>query len=142
MDPGSPYTPKIGVSDPFAPDPKELAMAPLCKKLLCKPWASVACRLDFSSTMESEEDGSFGSDADTSYEETLFESVLEAIVSSQTARISPPESDSNGFKTPTLAPPHLNGVAETCPGAPLNPTMKLRAIDKGLCRKLNLDLLD
>ena len=142
MDPGSPYTPKIGVFYPFDHDPKELAMAPLCKKRLCKPWASVACRLDFSSTMESEEDGSFGSDADTSYEETLFEFLLEAIVSSQTVRISPPESDSNGFKTPTLAPPHLNGVVETCPGAPLNPTMKLQAIDKGLCRNLNLDPLD
>ena len=63
--------------------------------------------------MESEEDGSFGSDVDTSYEETLFEYVykssLEAIFSSQTARISPLKSDSDGYKTPTSAPPRLNG---------------------------------
>ena len=43
--------------------------------------------LIFSSTMESEEDGSFFNDANTSDEETLFEymyeSPLEAIVSSQ-----------------------------------------------------------
>ena len=46
-------------------------------------------RLDFSSAMESEEDGSFGSDADTSDEVTLFEYVyeysLEGIVFNQTA---------------------------------------------------------
>ena len=97
-------------------------MASLCKKRLCKPWASVARRIDFSSAMESEEDGSFFGDADTSDEETLFEYVyeylLEAIVSSQIARISSPESDSDGFKTSTSSLPRLNGVAETCPSAP------------------------
>ena len=59
--------------------------------------------------MESEEDGSFFGDANTSDEETLFESVyeylLEAIVSSQIARISSPESDSDGFKTLTSSLP-------------------------------------
>ena len=53
--------------------------------------------------MESKEDGSFVSDADTSDEETMFkfmyESVLEAIVSNQIAKISSPELDSGGFKT-------------------------------------------
>ena len=77
-------------------------MDPLCKKRLCKPWASVACHLDFSSAMESEENGSFVSDANTSNEETLFEYVyeymLEAIVSSQTARILSPELDFDGFR--------------------------------------------
>eukprot|EP00261_Vitis_vinifera_P036189 XP_019077432.1 PREDICTED: uncharacterized protein LOC100853266 isoform X1 [Vitis vinifera] len=150
VDPGSPYTPKGDVFDPFAPGPEELAMAPLCKKRLCKPWASVARHLDFSSAIESEEDEIFGSDADTlSDEETLLESVygslLEAIVFNQTEEvfsgISSPDSDSDGFKTPTSAP-HLNGVAETCPGAPLKPTTKLRIIDKGLCRKLDFNLLD
>ena len=101
-------------------------MAPLCKKRLCKSWASVARRLDFDSAMESEEDGSFVSN--TSDEETLFkfvyEYVLEAIVSNQTAQISSPESDYDGFKTPTSAP-HLNGVAKTCHGAPLKLTTKL-----------------
>ena len=88
----------------------------------------VACRLDFRSTMESKEVGSFVSNADTSDEEIMFkfvyESVLEAIISNQTAKISSPESDSDGFKTPTSAP-RLKGVAETCPGAPLKPTRKL-----------------
>ena len=88
----------------------------------------VARRLDFNSTMESKEDGSFVNDGDTSDEETVFkfvyESVLEAIVSNQIAKISSPESDSGCFKTPTLAS-HLKGVAETCFGAPLNPTKKL-----------------
>ena len=96
--------------------------------------------------METKEDESCVSDADTFDEETLFEyvyeSVLEAIVSSQTAQISSPKPDYDGFKTPNSAPPRLNGVAETIHGAPLKPTMKLRAIDNGLCRKLNFDLLD
>ena len=121
-------------------------MAPLCKKRLCKPWASVARRLDFSLAMKSKVDESFGSDADTSDEETLFESmyesVLEAIVSNQTAQISPPKSDFDGLKTPTSAPPRLNGVAETRSSSPLKPTTKLQAIEKGLCRKLNFELLD
>ena len=95
--------------------------------------------------MESKEDGSFVSDADTSDEETMFkfmyESVLEAIVSNHIAKISSPELDSGGFKTPTSAS-HLQGVAETCLGAPLKPTKKLRATDKRLCMKLNFDLLD
>lgn len=149
VDPGSPYTPKVCVFDSFAPGPAELAMAPLCKKQLCKPWVSVARRLDFSSAVESEEDEGFSSNTDTSDEETLLESVygslLDAIVSNQTkevfAGISSPESDSYGFKTPTSAP-HLNGVAETCPGAPLKPITKFRIIDKGLCRKLDFDFLD
>ena len=71
---------EIGVFDPFAPCPKELAMAPLCEKRLCKPWASVACRLDFNLTTESEEDGSFVSDTNTSDEETLFEYVYESLL--------------------------------------------------------------
>ena len=95
--------------------------------------------------MESKEDGSFVSNADSSDEEIMFkfvyESVLEAIVSNQTAKISSPESNSDGFKTPTSAP-RLKGVAETCPGAPLKPTRKLRTASKRLCMKLNFDLLD
>ena len=47
VDLGSPYTPEIGVFDPFAPSPEELAMAPLCKKRLCKKCVSVARCLDF-----------------------------------------------------------------------------------------------
>lgn len=150
VDPGSPHTPKEGVFDPFAPGPEELAMAPLCKKRLCKPWASLARCIDFSSATESVEDKSFASDADTlSDEETVLESVygslLEAIVLNQTEEffsgVSSPKSDSDGFKTPESVP-HLTGVAETCPGAPLKPTMKLRIIDKGLCRKLDFNLLD
>ena len=71
---------KIGVFDPFAPCPKELAMAPLCEKCLCKPWASVACHPNFNLATESKEDGSFISDANTFYEETLFEYVYESLL--------------------------------------------------------------
>ena len=47
VDLSSPYTPEIGVFDPFAPSPKELEMAPLCKKRLCKKCVSVAHCHDF-----------------------------------------------------------------------------------------------
>ncbi|KAK9289323.1 hypothetical protein L1049_007478 [Liquidambar formosana] len=138
----SPRTPKDNVFNPFAPGPDEMMLAPQCKKDMGESRISVARRLNFdSSTKFSVADGNHVENL--SDEEMLLESVygslLEAIVSKQTedvlAEISPPELNSDGFKTPTSAP-RLNGVAEICPGAPMKPTRKLGNTDLGLCRKL------
>ncbi|KAH1054859.1 hypothetical protein J1N35_032924 [Gossypium stocksii] len=45
------------------------------------------------------------------------------------------ECDSDGSKTPPSAP-CLNGVSDTCPGAPIKLTGRSRVTDLGFCRKL------
>ncbi|KAJ8898837.1 hypothetical protein K2173_008146 [Erythroxylum novogranatense] len=136
--PASPKTPKDGVFDPFAPGPNEMAMAPHCKKYLDEARASVSRCLNFTSSFRR---CSFDADSFTDEEmfETVYENLLEAIVFKQTegalTQVPNEECDSDACRTPPLAP-RLNGLAETCPGAPLKSTVKSRVIDLGLCRKL------
>ncbi|XP_057971678.1 unknown protein 1 isoform X2 [Malania oleifera] len=143
---GSPRTPREGVFDPFAPGPEELlALAPMCKKSLAASQISVSRQLHFESSLELIGDGDCGIGPDSPPDEDkLLESVygtlLDAIVSEQAegvlAKVAPiEESDCDGFKTPDTAP-RLNGVAETCPAAPMKTQRKLRNIDLGLRRKL------
>lgn len=140
---GSPRTPKDDVFDPFAPGPDDLALAPFCNKYLHVSKGIIARRLnfDFSSigTLEEEEAGA-QSLSDEEMLESVYENLLEVIVSKQTegllSGISHDDCDSDGFKTPPSAP-RLSGVADTCPGAPMKPTGKPRKIDLGLCRKLD-----
>ncbi|XP_010278924.1 PREDICTED: unknown protein 1 [Nelumbo nucifera] len=141
----SPRTPKRDVFDPFAPGPDELMLAPRGNKYLEESRNKVARRLNFVSSVESmafSEEGDDGVEAELQ-QEALLESVCklfwEVIVSNQVEEVVDEtlhlESNRDGLKTPTLLP-HLNGVAETCPGAPVKPTRKFRNIDPGLCRKL------
>uniref|UniRef100_A0A5B7BV21 Uncharacterized protein n=1 Tax=Davidia involucrata TaxID=16924 RepID=A0A5B7BV21_DAVIN len=140
----SPHTPNEGVFDPFAPGPDKLMLAPHHNKYLEESRSNVARQLNFDASVKSFGDGNHGNDAESILEEeilleTVYGTLLEAIVSKQTegllVEISPLDSGSDGFKTPTSAP-RLNQVAETCPGAPMKPTRKFRSIDQGLCRKL------
>ncbi|KAA8517605.1 hypothetical protein F0562_015079 [Nyssa sinensis] len=140
----SPHTPKEGVFDPFAPGPDKLMLAPHCNKYLEESQSNVARQLNFDASVKFFADGNPGNDAESISEEdifleTVYGTLLEVIVSKQTeellAEISPLDSGSDGFKTPTSAP-CLNGIAETCPRAPMKPTKKFRSIDQGLCRKL------
>lgn len=138
IDDGSPRTPKGVVFDPFAPGPDSMAMAPLCKKYVNQMRTSVARCLNFESSLKLMEE-----DMESISDEEMFESVynnlLEAIILKQTegllAEISNGELDSDCCKTPPE--PHLNGIAETCPGAPMKSLAKARKIDLGLCRKLD-----
>ncbi|MCL7051544.1 hypothetical protein MKW94_028421 [Papaver nudicaule] len=66
--------------------------------------------------------------------ETMYESLLDAIVSKQTEEIIA-ENIPDGMKTPTSLPP-LSGIAETCPPAPIKPPSGSRCIDLGIRRKL------
>ncbi|KAL5738912.1 hypothetical protein ACOSP7_027859 [Xanthoceras sorbifolium] len=87
-------------------------------------------------------DSSFDYDVESISDEEVFESVynnlLEAIVAKQTegllAEIANIECDSDCCQTPPA--PRLNGIAETCPGAPMKSSAVSRKIDLGLCRKL------
>ncbi|XP_048236272.1 cyclin-dependent protein kinase inhibitor SMR11 [Ricinus communis] len=139
----SPRTPKDGVFDPFAPGPEDKAWAPQCKKYSDEARSSVARRLNFSSSFKGLGDECAGDCVESISDEQMFESVyenlLEAIVSKQTecslAELSKMELDSDSCLTPSSAP-RLTGVADACPGAPMKPTGKSRIIDLGLCRKL------
>lgn len=143
----SPSTPVDGSFDPFAPGPEELAMAPHCKKYLKESRINVARRLKFDSSVNFFLDGDCKSDAETISDdemilETVYDTLLEAIVSKQTeglvTDILPLDRGFDGCKTPDSAI-RISGIAETCPSAPVKTTgttRKLRNIDQGLCRKL------
>ncbi|KAL5991406.1 hypothetical protein ACLOJK_012315 [Asimina triloba] len=137
-------TPKRRVFDPFAPGPDELMFAPR-KKPLEETRARTIRRLDFESRSDLTE-GAGENDLEDMREENILESVyesfLDAIVSKQAEGIlaeNPslePGFDDDGFKTPTSSP-LLNGIAETCPGAPMKPMAKVRNfIGVDICRKL------
>ncbi|KAJ6331409.1 hypothetical protein OIU76_009897 [Salix suchowensis] len=112
----SPRTPEDGVFDPFAPGHEDNVLAPR--------W-------------------SFGDDAEFLSDEEMFESVyeslLEAIVLKQTEgaleEMSKLQRGSDDCTTPPAAP-KLTRIPDTCPGAPLKQKGKSRIIDLGLCRKL------
>ncbi|KAM1125746.1 hypothetical protein FF1_041017 [Malus domestica] len=71
--------------------------------------------------------------------EVVYENLLEAIVSEQTegviAERSRKDCGSDDCATP-LPERRQTGAADSCPGAPLRPSGKLRNIDVGLIRKL------
>ncbi|WCJ27892.1 Cyclin-dependent protein kinase inhibitor SMR11 [Euphorbia peplus] len=139
----SPKTPKDGVFDPFAPGPDDKLWAPQGKKYCNEARISVARRLSFSTSFKGFscstpcDDAQFVSDEKII--ESVYENLLEVIVSNQTesilAELSSAERDFGACETPPSAP-RVTGVAETCPGAPLKPTGKSRSIDFGLCKKL------
>ncbi|KAA8517577.1 hypothetical protein F0562_017793 [Nyssa sinensis] len=140
----SSHTPKAAVFDSFAPGPDKLMLAPHCNKYLKESQSNVARRLNFNASIKCSGDGNKGNDAKPISDEailleTVYGTLLEAIVSKKAeglfAEISPPDPGSSGFMTPTSAP-RLNGITETCPGAPMKPTRKSRSIDQWLCRKL------
>lgn len=139
----SPRTPKDGVFDPFAPGHEDKIPAPQCKKYNDEARASVVRRLNFTSSFRALRNGSFGDDVELLSDEEMFESVyeslLEAIVSKQTEgaleEMTKLEWDSDDCTTPPAAP-ILTGVPDTCPAAPLKRKGKSRIIDLGLCRKL------
>ncbi|KAM7526622.1 hypothetical protein LguiA_016524 [Lonicera macranthoides] len=140
----SPCTPKEGVFDPFAPGPDKLMMAPLRTKCLDESQSYVARRLNFNSSVKFGGDLKCENDAGTISDEemlleTVYDSLLEAIISKQTetflAEISSLDPSPDGFETPPYAP-RFSGIAETCPDAPVKRTAKSRNIDSTLCRKL------
>ncbi|CAK9153770.1 unnamed protein product [Ilex paraguariensis] len=143
-DDDTPCTPKESIFDSFAPGPNKLMLAPHHRKYLAQSQINVARRLDFGASLKFVENENRGSDDDTRLDEemfveTVYDTLLEAIVSKQTEGVIPQishlDTGSDGYKTPTSAP-RLSGIAETCPGAPMKSTRKLINVDPGLCRKL------
>ncbi|XP_050382861.1 cyclin-dependent protein kinase inhibitor SMR11 [Argentina anserina] len=140
---GSPRTPEDGVFDPFAPGPEKLAMAPLCKKYVSKSRSIIARQLSFDSPIQSSDDEISSNCVESLSDEEMFEAVyenlLEAIVSDLTLNVLGERARKDwDCGDDCITPPgtRLNGIAESCPGAPLRPVGKSRKIDLGLIRKL------
>ena len=85
----SPKTPKDGVFDSFAPGPEDMAFAPIYRKYIDEMKTSVARRLNlnFDYSVRNVDSGTHRTAAESISDEEMFESVyenlLEAIVSNQ-----------------------------------------------------------
>ncbi|XP_010529956.1 PREDICTED: unknown protein 1-like [Tarenaya hassleriana] len=115
----------------LTPSPDAIALSSLCRhytdKMRISPPGSF-------STDSSNEVG-LGSVSDEDILESIYQSILEAIVSLQ---FDPNLTDLwsfDGCKTP-LSVHCSNHIPETCPGAPMKLTRISRNIDSGLRRKL------
>ncbi|KAI4318912.1 hypothetical protein MLD38_032567 [Melastoma candidum] len=137
VDNGSPHTPKGSVFNPLGGEEGDALQATHSKKLLDAISGRVAQHLNFGCPIVEMEDGTQATDEDIV--EWVYKNLLEAIALLQAeeilACVSSPGIVLSGCKTPTLLP-LLNGIADTCPGAPVKRSMKSRFVDWGLRRKL------
>lgn len=139
----SPHTPKGDAFDPFAPGSDDLLLAPCGKKQLNEWRISVARRLNFGCSTEKlhkrSHEGNGTRISDEEMVETVYKILLETILENKMedilAEMSSREWADEDCRTPTSVP-KLNGVAETCPGAPVKAAAKSRNIELSLCRKL------
>nr|CAD1817446.1 unnamed protein product [Ananas comosus var. bracteatus] len=137
-------TPTESIFDPFAPGPDELAFAPK-KKMMKGTLVPLRRQLNFDlngiAAKNLEMDFSGDAEEEDRIIELVCKSFLELIISNQVQEINaqnfPTEpSRSEGFKTPVSCP-LLNGVADTCPAAPIRPNLKSKRLSPGICRKLD-----
>lgn len=140
---GSPQTPNDGVFDPFAPGSEDKVLAPdQCKKYFDEARASVARRLDFSSSVKTLIEISSENDAESISDEeilqAIYDDLMQVIVAHQTedalAGLSKFELDSSDCRTPDSTS-LLSEVSDTCPGAPVKKG-RSRIADLRLCRRL------
>lgn len=137
----SPHTPKDNVFDPFAPGPENLLLAPRCDKRLDEWRSSVARRLKFGGFGSSLEDridvDCSCTPSDKEIVDSVYNIVLEVVIMNRMEEVSASISDWDFSKCKTPhSPPLLNGIAETCPAAPMKASMASRNTSLGTCRKL------
>ncbi|KAK7350349.1 hypothetical protein VNO77_08875 [Canavalia gladiata] len=136
-DNGSPRTPKDGVFDPFAPGHDNMARAPHSNKYLDEYRTTVARQLNFHPSfnlVQNNNDAESLSDEDMI--ESVYENLLQVIVSKQAEGIlAQMSNDSHDWKSPP-SPLRFVGISDTCPGAPMKKTPKPKNIPVGLCKKL------
>lgn len=126
-DKNSLFTPAEDVFDPFDCQPDKHMLGP--NDNLQSSGSCVARKLDFSSKECVPENGALM--------ETVYESILEAIISKQAEDILTEILAHDVLMTPPSVA-RLADVAETCPDAPLKPkpVRKSTNVNAGLCRKL------
>ncbi|KAI4341912.1 hypothetical protein MLD38_026581 [Melastoma candidum] len=137
VDSGSPQTPKGSVFNLLGTEEGDALQAPHSKKLLDEISGGVAQRLNFGCAIVGMKDGTQATDEDIV--EWVYKNVLEAIALHQAeeilACVSCPGMVLSGCQSPNLLP-LLNGIAGTCPGAPVRHSMESRVFYYGLQRKL------
>jgi hypothetical protein len=137
-------TPPECIFDPFAPGPEVLCLAPKRKKGTSNPLRrQLTVGFDLSFPMidlESEFEELEKEDIQNickSFLDLIISDVLEICEEKQL--LEKEEEEEECFKTPTKMP-LLTGFADTCPGAPIRPSLKVQSILKPeMCRKLNFD---
>ncbi|CAM0950435.1 unnamed protein product [Alopecurus aequalis] len=139
-------TPRGNIFDPFAPGPDEAFCGAPKKKLLRGVEALSRRKLIFEADDFPVRRLSY--EFDDSQEEELYlqgvcKMFLDLIFSNQVLEATqdreslidaspPPES----YKTPE-SQPRLTGIADTCPDAPLRPSLKMLKLSPSICRKLD-----
>ncbi|PAN16633.1 hypothetical protein PAHAL_3G073400 [Panicum hallii] len=105
-------TPRESIFDPFAPGPDVVAWAPK-KQVIRGAEVTSRRKLNFDSDVPL--------DRQEESEKTLIDSSL-----------------FESCKTPD-SKPQLNGIASTCPDAPLRPSHKVLKLSPSICRKIDFD---
>ncbi|XP_078181353.1 unknown protein 1-like [Carex rostrata] len=131
-------TPSEFIFDPFAPGPEELCLAPKRKNNTRNPLRrQLSLSFDLSFPIL---------DLEIEFEElekeeiqNICKSFLDLIITDVLEICEEKLPSEDGFKTPTKLP-LLTGFADTCPGAPIRPALKLQStLKQELCRKLDFD---
>lgn len=138
-------TPRGNIFDPFAPGTEEIGCGAPKKKVVRGVEALSRRKLIFEADDFPVRRLSF--EFDDSEEEELYlqgicKMFLDLIFSNQALEATqnkedlidaiPPES----YRTPE-SQPLLTGIADTCPDAPLRPSLKMLKLSPGICRKLD-----
>lgn len=138
-------TPRGNIFDPFAPGPEEAGCGAPKKKTVRGAEALSRRKLIFEADDFPVRRLSYEFD-DSEEEELYLQAIckmfLDLIFSNQALELAqdredlidaiPPES----YKTPE-SQPLLTGIADTCPDAPLRPSLKMLKLSPGICRKLD-----
>lgn len=134
-------TPTEFIFDPFAPGPEELCLAPKRKNSTRNPLRrqlSLSFDLSFpliDLEMEFEE---FEKEEIQNICKSFLDLIISDVLDICEEKLSS-EEEEDGFKTPTKMP-LVTGFADTCPGAPIRPALKLQNnLKPELCRKLEFD---
>ncbi|XP_030546594.1 uncharacterized protein LOC115752517 [Rhodamnia argentea] len=139
----SPHTPKDSIFDPFAPGPEDLLLAPRCDKRLDEWRSSVARRLKFGGFASSLEDRTHmncsSAPSDEEIVDSVYDIIWEVVIVNRMEEVSASISGA-GWDFARCNTPHsellLNGIAETCPDAPMKSSMGSRNISLDTCKKL------
>ena len=140
-------TPRESIFDPFAPGPEEAACAPK-KKVARGAEVPPRRKLNFDSGDYPVKRLSFDSsdsDEEVQYLQVIHKMILDLLIvdgpldgQEETGKNVTDSGLHGSCKTPD-SKPLLTGIASTCPGAPLRPSLKALKLSPDICRKIDFD---
>jgi len=140
-------TPRESIFDPFAPGPEEAACAPK-KKVARGAEVPPRRKLNFDSGDYPVKRLSFDSsdsDEEDQYLQVIHKMILDLLIvdgpldgQEETGKNVTDSGLHGSCKTPD-SKPLLTGIASTCPGAPLRPSLKALKLSPDICRKIDFD---